>query len=224
MKKVTKMDGVRDQFTPFFRNMGLIGNHNRRIWMDDNGFYFTVAELEPLYGDGFFLNLDVEILWRNEPGCQHFSDRISPRILVEHSPIPEVLFFDAPTYEEDLTAMMRDCETKLFDYRKMRDPRMFAERLAVRRDLFYCLHKNNCNDVDVDLAVAEMLNGNTDRAVRILRNTSADSALAAELLEYCGDADAFRGLLLEKINATRSYYRLHKKYCLSDVTAEIFGR
>ena len=46
--------------------MGLVQKGQSRIWVDDNGWYFTVVEFQPsAYGKGSYLNVGVHFLWAN---------------------------------------------------------------------------------------------------------------------------------------------------------------
>lgn len=47
--------------------MGLIQKGQSRTWIDDNGWFFTVAEFQPsAYGKGSYLNIGIHFLWSTQ--------------------------------------------------------------------------------------------------------------------------------------------------------------
>ena len=202
----TKLDEVKKYFAPFLKEWGMMPICNKRLWVDDNGYFLITAELQPLRSEGFFFNMGVTFLWwKSESACYHFSHP-DTRVLVRENQLMEVYFYDSPTFEEDLHLLMKLAFERLQYYRNLRSLNFAIYALRNRRDLLYCQYHENCNENDIHLGILQMLDGDATSATCVFNNRKEQSRISRILLEHISSKEDFEAFLLQSANDARKSF------------------
>ena len=211
---MSTINDVKGYFGEAFTFQNMLSAKNKRLWIDDNTFYITIAEIQPLRSDGFFLNMGVKFMWHIPDSIIYEFVEGETRIFPQNPPLLEAALYDSPDFEKELAFMKQGALKKLQAYRELKNLDVLAIRLRERKDLFYYTNQNNCNDVDVSLAIVEMLRGNRAVAMNIFDNTR-DNPLTQELAPFCQSEEDFREELLRRIRDVKSQFSTNYRLSLT---------
>ena len=169
----------------------------KRIYFKDFKFYFIIVEIQPYYGDGFFVNVGVQFLW-DPPGVYSYSKGdarlIGPDIMGS-------VLFDSPKVNENIEDMFRQIEALVVEYEKLQDLRVLLDCLINRND-FKAIANKGYKDHDPDLGIIKILLN--DWSGRDLLEKDSVQSPQAKLLVDCGyDKQLFEEQLLKLINENR---------------------
>ena len=206
----TKLDEVKKYFAPFFKEWGMMPIRNKRLWIDDNGYFLIVAEFQPLRAEAFFFNMAVHFsLVKREDIAYNFYHPDS-RILVRKDQLMGAYLYDSPTFEEDLHLLTQQVFEKLQFYRNLRSLDFAIQALRNRRDLLYFQYREKCNENDIYLGILQMLDGDANSAARVFNNRKEQAPISLVLLEHITSKEDFEAFILQGVNDTRK--NLSKKY------------
>ena len=230
------LDEVKKRLEPWFKDRGFISNSGQRLWFEDNGFYLTVAEIQPIIGRGFILNMGVSFLWNDS-----FSGGYDYSFGDIGVYVPNALFgavsFDSPAFENDLCFVLEECNKRIRFYRELKQLDTLDERLNNRNDNAVLVNKD-FKKWDKSHAITRMLLGDTETATQILTNDisryneyisanfigqddiikeKCDDFISKRLLDCIDNRDDFKKLLIDIINNCRRDFSIKKRLKLNDI-------
>ena len=211
---MTKIEDIIKIFTPQLKELGLITKPRKRLWLDDNGLFVIVVDFQPLYNEGFLLNVGVKFMWYDPKYISYDYEYEYSRILIPHSPIQEVLFYNSPTFDRDIEYMKEKLNEKIEILRQMKDSDILYDRLLNRKSSL------NPTLAAVNLGVAAMLSGKENIALNIFNEFAAQSEIAAECLCNCENSETFKKYICARANRVRNEFSSIHKYPLPEIIIE----
>lgn len=211
MKQLTKIEEIKNRFAPVMTELGFFPDRSNRLWEEDHGCYLIAVELRPCFGGSAVMtSLHIHFLWKNDiPGAYAYSPNhslcMAGDVFVPNSPTG-ALFYDDPKFEEHLSYVTDRMKIEINHLRRWDDTNNMEQDLINRTDLFYCQTRDKCNEVDFDLGVVKMLNGDRDGAMRIFHNVANRCEEYRSVLDHCGSHEHFRQFILERTNEKRAQY------------------
>ena len=213
-----KIDIIKKQLAPWFLARGFVSNTKKRIWIRDDGFYLTFFEIQPYYGDGFFLNIGIKFLWSNYFDVSYDFNIGDSRIDVQSEPMTELIFFESPKLTQEIVMLLQNADLRAQTYSNLKQLDFLLESLRNRKDFVAVANKGH-SERDLDRAIAEVFAGNIAKAKCLLQNNDSfyPNPIAKKLLETCEDKKAFQAELLQIINTCREGVAQKLKIQLSPI-------
>lgn len=196
----------KKQIGEYLTNKGLISNKSKQLWLDDNNFFFTVIEISPCKFGGVYINMGINFLWYNELYIAYnYYEENGSRIYIDNVTNLVVGNYDTKLvveHPEKMKLITDELSNLLEIYKKYRDLNLLKKALINRRDLFYYNNRNNCNSVDIELAVVYYLLSDFERSNFIINNyrpnrlypplTEIENPAANKVLDYTGIEDRIK--------------------------------
>ena len=200
----------------FLKDKNFLSTANKRIFVQDCGFYLIVVEIVPLRKEGFFLNVGVKFLWTAYFDISYDYSNSDIRINVPNNPLGAVLF-DSPSVDYEIEYIMREAQDRIVEYQGMKDFNTFRLKIENRND-FAKKANPNLKKVDVSLAITKMFSGETLNSLEILHEAAQNNEVAQELLLHCDDLALFHDGLINIINSCRSVMSTKFKLILNPIS------
>ena len=109
---------IRQLCKEFLLPLGAFQKGTSRIYIDDNGYFFTVVEFQPSgYAKGTFLNIALHFLW-NEREYLSFDYPYGASIRVRDF----VEYQNDAQFTKDVTKFVREAASQILFYRQLQDP------------------------------------------------------------------------------------------------------
>lgn len=132
--------------------LGVFQKGTSRIYIDDNGYFFTVVEFQPSgYAKGIFLNIALHFLW-NEREYLSFDYPFGAAIRVRDF----VEYRNDDQFTKEVTNYVREAASQILFYRKLQDPAIakkhagkWAEEYADNRRIGELAVIHHLDDEDV---------------------------------------------------------------------------
>ena len=171
----------------------------KRLYFKDCKFYLIVVEIQPYYGDGFFVNVGVYFHWESFGGILYsYSD--GDNRLQGPDAMGSILF-DSPKLTENLERMFEQVEALVEKYEKLQDLHVLLEKLTCRND-FKVLANKGFREHDYDLGITKiLLNDQSGR--ELLEKDPYPSSSIQKILDCGFDKSLLDEQLLKIINEDR---------------------
>ena len=196
------MDDVRKIFRPWFVGNGLKATSSKNMFIEDHGIFMIMAELQPLYDWGFFVNMAVKFMWSSDQLSYDYEYK-NGRINSKH-PLGAVMF-DSPTFDDDIAYMQSKTVERINEYREHSDFNILEARLSTRDD-FIAISNEGYAERDIDLANVRMIMGKVEEAKSLYINAANHKypdRFAQELISENFDKNFFDERMLQIINENR---------------------
>lgn len=213
---------LKEHFVPWFEDMGFVARKpSKNLFIQDRGFYLIIAELQPLYDYGFFLNLAVKFLWTDKDILSFDYSEGDSRIYGTPIPHPTgATFFISPTLYAEIEYMKKQARKLIKKYQKLSKLKILSKKLSSRKDSVVVLNRGY-EKRDTDLAIAKALLGKSSEAGELFSNSLADyhDPLIKELSDLRFDKDAFTAKIIEITNGLRKTLSKKLRIPLEDISS-----
>ncbi len=209
---MTRFAEVRKLFHNALTANGLYAGKCKRLWMGDQAYYLIAVELQPYHDVGFFVNMGVKFLWGEVAQHYEFTFSHNHRISPDNGNPVGAIFYDSPTFEEEVAQLLEKTLRTLKRYRQLQDLCVMSVQLYNRRDLFYWTNREDYQKTNYEFAVIEMLRGNMDVAIPIFQNVQENNPFARECLQHCSSAEEFKTYITECICQNRLAFEVQYGY------------
>jgi hypothetical protein len=216
---MTDLNGIKKMLAPWFRERGFVSSSNRRIWFQDNGFYATVAEIQPCNGMGFIMNVGVTFFWKNNSIVSYDYSCGTIEITVPNATFGALLF-DSADFEDELEYILAETDRRIEFYSSLKDISILDGLLEARRDAMVLMNKDFLKR-DTSRAITRALLGDTETARELLINDAKDNAVAKKLLTVLDDAESFRKTVMDTIIVCRERIAAEQKIKLKESNINI---
>lgn len=214
---------VKNMFSYRLKEMNFMPSANKRLFIQDRGFYLIVVEIVPWHNQGFMLNVGVKFMWSSYYDISYDYSDGDIRVYgdTDFSADTGVILFDNPKLECDINQMKYKIQQKVLLYQELDSFELFTHKIKNRNDFI-----KNANPGfekrDVSLAIIKIFSGDFSGAEEILCAASAKNSVAAQLNEHCDSIEHFQNELIKIINQCR--YELSGKLKITlDPVSEIWG-
>lgn len=196
---------------------GFIPISNKRLLVEDRGFYLIVVESVPLRKVGFLLDIGVKFLWSTYYGISYdYSAGNDTRINVQSNPLGAILF-ESNTIDTDIRQLLTDARKKIVEYRELSSFDVLKTKIEAQNDFEKSIH-SDYEEIDVSLAVVKMFSGEHAAAKKILLAAAKYNEVAVSLLEHFDNIESFRSELISIINNCRKMMSCTRKLPLPPVS------
>ena len=196
---------IKRKIAPYMKEIGLVSTAKQRIWFDDNGFFLTVVNIEPLGNDGFFLNVTVKFMWTTHEVISYDYYSGDSRIYAEENPLTGAVYYHDPMLDEKIARLVDKARKKVTEYRGLREHGRYLKAIQSRRDFVRVANRDH-EKMDVDLGIARFFDGDHQSAIDIFTVASEKSMVAKLLLEHCLSKADFESFLISYINENRRQF------------------
>ena len=200
---MSMMDELRKVLKPWLADNGMKPTCRKNIFYEDRGIFFIVLELQPLYNEGFLVNMVISFMWSSDQMSYDYEYK-SFRVNSLH-PLGAT-FFDSPTFDKDMAYIQSKIIERINEYREHSDLAVLEDRLANRED-FRARSVAGYKDRDIDLANVRMMMGKVEEAKRLYINATnykIPHPFAQEMVDANFDKMFFDERMLQIINENRA--------------------
>lgn len=136
---------------------GFVPISNKRLLVEDRGFYLIAVESVPLRKVGFLLDIGVKFLWSTYYGISYDYSAEGTRINVQSNPLGAILF-ENNTIDTDIRQLLTDAHKKIVEYRELSSFDVLKTKIEAQNDFEKSIH-SDYEEIDVSLAVVKMFSG-----------------------------------------------------------------
>lgn len=194
---------------------GFVPISNKRLLVEDRGFYLIVVESVPLRKVGFLLDIGVKFLWSTYYDISYDYSAEGTRINVQSNPLGAILF-ESNTIDTDIRQLLTDAHKKIVEYRELSSFDVLKTKIEAQNDFEKSIH-SDYEEIDVSLAVVKMFSGEHAAAKKILLAAAKYNEVAVSLLEHFDNIESFRSELISIINNCRKMMSCTRKLPLAPI-------
>ena len=196
---------IKRKMAPYMKSLGLVSTAGQRIWFDDNGFFLTVVNIEPLGNAGFFLNVTVKFMWTTPEVISYDYYSGDSRIYANDNPVTGAVCYDDPLLDEKIACIVDKAQKKITEYGRLREHGRYLKAIQSRNDFVRVANRGH-EKMDVDLGIARFFDGDHQSAIDIFTVASEKSQIAKSFLEHCSSQVDFESFLIYYINENRRQF------------------
>ena len=184
---------------------GLYQKGSSRIWVDDNGFFFTVVEFQGSSGDrGSWLNIGIQHLWNQWgylfPVCGTRNAREGPWVGYKGN---------AELFSQEITSLAEIALERVLEYRTLADPEI-AKTIplisSVIAPFWPAWNQFMTAALAGDIPLCLELESKVRQKLDIV-SIDGGEELLAQTLSLLGEPQKMHTYIVDKIAAKRAYWR-----------------
>ncbi len=204
-----KIEDITNIYKPWLLNKGFITARNKNRFLQDRKFYVIHVQFEPLYQEGYFLNIGVKFLWTNlyiysfDYSVGNAVTRVRPPKRPGIPELPYLIWYNTPYFDEDVQYIREKADERISEYQRLSDFQYFEKSMVNRQDKY-----NNIHD---DLAIAQLINGKTAEAKELLAGSYPSTFISSALYDLFPDREACMEKLLSIINNARREFGVRER-------------
>ena len=197
-------------FNDWLKEKGFISIYNKRIFLQDYGYYMIVVELVPLRDEGFMVDIGVKLLWSTYYDISYDYSNGYTRVcgFINHG----MVRYDSANLESEINLLKADAIGKIESYKNLENFNTFKYSIENRDDSTQRLNPG-FEKRDVSRAIAKMFSGDPAGAMSILFEGSINNPVARRLRENYDSIKQFHDELITIINECRQ--GMSKKFKIS---------